>query len=63
MRLREMTRDLLNNMTPPERDRMMQGHMSQARGPAKNALLLRQMTAMILRARKATYPAETRDVR
>ena len=51
MRLREMTREMLVNMTPPERDRMMQVHMAQARGPVGNGDLLRQSTDALLMMR------------
>lgn len=61
VQLRKMTRDMLANMTPQERDRMVQQHLAQARGPVRNAILLRQMTAMLLRARKAAQTGETRD--
>ncbi|MCK4660544.1 MAG: hypothetical protein KAV82_13570 [Phycisphaerae bacterium] len=52
-RLREMTRDLLNDMTPAQRDRMMQIHLAQARGPRQNVLLACQMTSMLLRLEAA----------
>ena len=61
VQLREMTRDMLANMSPQERDRMMQRHLAQARGPVRNAVLLRHMTAMILRARKAAQVQEALD--
>lgn len=44
---------MLINMTPPERDRMMQGHLAQARGAVRNGDLLRQSTDAILRMRAA----------
>ena len=61
MRLRRMTRDMLANMSPQERDRMLQQHLAQARGPVRNAILLRQMTAMVLRAREAAQAREAAD--
>ena len=51
--LRKAVAERLRTMTPQERDRRMQTLLAQARGPAGNALLLRQMTAMILAARAA----------
>lgn len=52
MRLRRMTAEHVRDMKPHERDRLMQVHLAQARGPIKNAMVLRQMTATILRIRK-----------
>ena len=52
MQLRRMTSEFVRNLTPQQRDRMMQIHLAQARGPIENAMLLRQMTAAILRIRK-----------
>lgn len=40
-------------MTPQERDRSLQLHLAQARGSARNARLMRRMTATLLRARQA----------
>ena len=59
LRLRRMTDDLLNGMTPQERDRMLQTHLAQARGPMPNALLVRQMTDVLLRARATTKQQDT----
>lgn len=41
-RLCQMMNDRLRTMTPQERDRMMQIHLAQARGPVRNGDLLRQ---------------------
>lgn len=51
VRLRRMTADYLRAMSPQERDRMMQVHLAQARGPQKNLELLRRMTARMARIR------------
>jgi hypothetical protein len=51
-RLRRMTAEYVRDMKPHERDRLMQVHLAQARGPIKNVMLLRQMTATVLRIRK-----------
>jgi hypothetical protein len=42
----------LKTSTPQERDRVMQWHLAQARGPVRNARLMRRMTATLLRARQ-----------
>ena len=62
MRLRRMTAEYVRDMQPHERDRLMQVHLAQARGPIKNAMLLRQMTATVLRIRKGrqTEPNDER---
>jgi hypothetical protein len=39
-RVRELMDDYLRNRTPQERDRLMQIHLAEARGPAMNAWLL-----------------------
>ena len=41
MRVRQLMNDRLRNMTPQERDRLMQIHLAQARGTIMNAYLLR----------------------
>ncbi len=61
VRLRRMTADYLRAMSPQERDRMMQVHLAQARGPAKNLELLRSMTAMMVRIKKARQEQDGRD--
>ena len=62
MQLRRMTSEFVRNLTPQQRDRMMQIHLAQARGPIKNAMLLRQITARLLKIRKArlTEPEDER---
>ena len=62
MRLRRMTAEYVRDMKPQERDRLMQVHLAQARGPIKNRMLLRQMTAAALRIRKGRQ-AEPDDER
>ncbi len=59
MRLRRMTAEYLRAMTPQERDRMMQIHLAQARGPLANMMLLRRMTATMVRIKKAQQDAES----
>ena len=61
-RLCEIINEYLRTMTPQERDRTMQMHLAQARGPVRNAMLLFDMTAMLLRARQAALPKEQQDV-
>lgn len=51
-RLRSMTAEMLRTMSPQHRDRMLQQHLSLARGRKRNALLCRQLTATLLRARR-----------
>ena len=53
VRLRQMMNEYLRNRTPQQRDRIMQIHLAQARGPLANALLLRQMANFMIRAKKA----------
>ena len=55
-RLCEMTQEVLDNMSPGERDQMRQRHLAAARGPANNLRLLFQMTDMLLAIRKAGSP-------
>ncbi len=57
--LRRMTAVFLRSKSPQERDRMMQVHLAQARGPVANITLLRQMTAAMLRIKKAQEEAES----
>ena len=45
-KLRRMTADFLRSMTPQERDRTMQVHLAQARGPTRNAMLLFDMICL-----------------
>ncbi len=55
----------LRTMSVQDRDRMLQVHLATARGPRRNAELLFEMTAMLLRARqiasrmKGTYVDES----
>ena len=55
-------RNLLNGcflrMSPQERDRNLQFHFAQARGPAKNLRLLCETTAMLFRARRMMRKVE-----
>ncbi len=62
-RLIGMMNERLRSITPQERDRTMQVHLAQARGPARNAMLLCDMMAMLLRARQTVQPEERQDVR
>ena len=55
----EMTDDRLRNMTSQERDRTMQLHFAQARGPTRNVMLLCEMTDMLLRARRTSLGKES----
>ena len=61
VKLRKMTAEYLRDMTPQQRDRMLQTHLAQARGPMGNIVLLRQMTAFIFRARKMQEQREQND--
>ena len=60
MRLRRMTAEYIRDIKPQERDRLMQVYLAQARGAIKNVMLLRQMTATVLRIRKGRQ-AEPND--
>ena len=55
-----MTREMLERMTPAERDRMMQEHLAAARGPERNLQLLCDMTRTVLALRKQTQNKETK---
>ncbi len=61
-RLRRMMNEFITTMTPQERDRIMQVHLAQARGPLRNTVLLFEMTAMLLRARQTARPMEEQNV-
>lgn len=63
VKLRKMTADYLRNVTPQERDRTMQAHLAQARGPVANITLLRKMTATMLRIKKARQGENESDAR
>ncbi|MFQ5462120.1 MAG: hypothetical protein ACE5E5_05780 [Phycisphaerae bacterium] len=53
LKLRQLTKEMLDAMGDEGRDRLLQRHLAQARGPRLNALLLRSMTRFMLLARKA----------
>lgn len=55
-----MTREMLERMTPAERDRMMQEHLAAARGPQRNLQLLCDMTRTLLALRNRAEAAETK---
>jgi hypothetical protein len=63
VKLRQMTAEYLRNMTPQQRDRMMQVHLAQARGPIGNITLLRRLTASMLRIKRhrESINAEAKD--
>jgi len=54
-----MTSEFLRGMTPQERDRVLQTHMAEARGPAGNARVLCAMTDLLIRSRRALRQQET----
>ena len=53
-----MTDEYFNNMSAQERDRMMQTHLAQARGPVRNGDLLRQAADAIALMRASLDQAE-----
>ena len=59
-RVVELMNDQLRNMTPQERDRRMQVHLAQARGPVMNGYLLRRAMDFGIRIR-AGRAAEAND--
>ena len=63
MRLRRIMDEYLRTRTPQERDRTMQVHLAQARGPVGNITLLRKMTATMLRIKKAQQSEHEFDAR
>jgi len=58
VRLRRMMSDFLTNQAPQERDRMMQVHLAQARGPKGNAMALRRLMAFAIGIRKGRKDQE-----
>lgn len=56
--LSRMMNDYLRNMTPQERDRRMQTHLAQARGPAGNGKALRLLMNTFIRAHYAQRAQE-----
>lgn len=48
-------------MGPQDKDRLLQIHLAQARGPSRNARLLFDMTEMLLRARRINQGRKERD--
>ena len=61
MRLRELMNEYLRTRSPQERDRTMQAHLAQARGPVQNAVLLRQMTNAMLKVRSVAKHRDSSD--
>ena len=55
-----MTREMLERMTPAERDRMMQEHLASARGPEGNLARLCEMTRTLLALRRQPLGSETK---
>jgi len=53
VRLCRLTSEMLERMTPAERDRLLQRHLAEARGPQKNLVVLCAMTSTMLRLRQA----------
>ena len=58
MRVREMMNGVIRNTSAQERDRRMQVHLAQARGPVANAALLRSSIALMLRMKGAQVQSE-----
>jgi hypothetical protein len=56
LRLRRMMDEFLAAQTPQERDRMMQLHLAQARGPKGNARALVQLMDFAIKVRKEAGP-------
>jgi hypothetical protein len=57
-RLRRIMNEFITTMTPQQRDRVMQVHLAQARGPVRNGDLLRQAVDRALRIRAAQSTTE-----
>lgn len=53
----------IRDLTPQERDRRLQSHFAQARGPLRNLQLMFETTTMILHARKLYQYKDTSNVR
>lgn len=49
LQLRHIMNDFIRNRPPQERDRSMQVHLAQARGPVGNAVALRRLMDFTLR--------------
>ena len=61
-RLRLMMNEYLRTMSPQERDRMMQTHLAQVRGPLGNGRALRLLTNALIRSRKDRLSTEEGQV-
>ncbi len=57
-RLWTLMDDYIKRMTPQQRDRILQVHLAQARGPVRNLRLLCDSTALLLRARRTIQTME-----
>ena len=57
-KLRLLMNDYIRNQSAPHRDRILQVHLAQARGPGRNLRLLCETTAMLLRARQKMRKTE-----
>lgn len=51
-RVARMTDDFFTNLSAQDRDRMLQVHLAQARGPALNGDLLCEMTDLLFALRR-----------
>jgi len=58
LKLRALMNDWLRKRTAQQRDREMQGHLAEARGPIQNALLLRHAYNFAIRLRSSRTDPE-----
>lgn len=59
--VRRLMNERIRNMTPQERDRLMQVFLAQARGPKANAKLLHDMMNVMIRAHTTKTTGEADD--
>lgn len=58
LRLRQLMNRAIADQTPQDRDRMMQVHLAQARGPEANAVALRRLMDFAIRLGRLRRNAE-----
>jgi hypothetical protein len=59
--VRRLMNERIRNMTPQERDRLMQVFLAQARGPEANARLLHDMMNVMIRTHTTKTTGEADD--
>jgi hypothetical protein len=57
-----LTQERLESMSPAERDRMLQEHLAEVRGPETKFRMLCQMTDMVFRLRRGAAQSPQDEV-